>query len=160
MDAETHPNEQLIHRFYEAFGRLDSEAMAACYAPTAHFSDPAFPELNGPEVPAMWAMLTGRSSGIGLEVSDVTADDLSGSAHWVASYAFGPEQRPVVNDVRSEFVFADGLILRQQDHFDFHAWAAQALGAKGRLLGWTPLVKSAAQKQAAAGLKAFMAAQR
>ena len=63
----------------------------------------------------------------------------------------------MVNDVRSTFVFADGLILRQQDSFDFHAWATMALGTKGRLLGWTPLVRRAAQAQAARGLAEFMA---
>jgi hypothetical protein len=152
-----HPNEQLIHRFYDAFGRLDSATMAACYAPQAHFSDPAFPDLTGPEVPGMWAMLCGRSTGLRLVVTEVTADDLSGSAHWVARYKFGPQQRPVVNDVRSTFVFADRLILRQQDSFDFHAWAAQALGWKGRLLGWTPVVRSAARKQAASSLADHLA---
>ena len=57
---------------------------------------------------------------------------------WVAHYAFGPQQRPVVNHVTSVFDFEDGRIKRQKDTFDFHAWAAMALGAKGRLLGWTP----------------------
>ena len=52
-----------------------------------------------------------------------------------------------------------GLITRQEDSFDFHVWAGQALGLKGRLLGWTPIVKGAAQKQAAAGLSAFLAKQ-
>ncbi len=152
-----HPNVALINRLYDAFGRLDSATMASCYAPDAHFSDPAFPDLQGPQVPAMWAMLTGRSTGLQLEVSDVKADDLTGSAHWVARYAFGAKQRPVVNDVQSTFVFADGLILRQEDRFDFYVWSAQALGPKGRLLGWTPFVRKAAQKQAAQGLAAFMA---
>lgn len=155
-----HANEQLIHDFYDAFGRLDSAAMAKAYAPDAHFSDPVFADLNGAEVPGMWAMLCGRSSGIRLEVSGVEGDDRKGRAHWVAHYAFGPKQRPVVNRVSSTFEFADGLIRRQQDTFDFHAWSAMALGAKGRLLGWTPLVRKAAQKQAALGLQEFLAKSR
>ena len=36
-----HPNEELIERFYSAFARGDGDAMAACYAPGARFSDPA-----------------------------------------------------------------------------------------------------------------------
>ncbi len=32
--------EQLIERFYAAFEARDGAAMAACYAPGAHFSDP------------------------------------------------------------------------------------------------------------------------
>lgn len=152
-----HANEQLLHDFYAAFERLDAATMGRCYTADAHFSDPAFPDLNGPEVPAMWAMLCGRSSGLRLEVSDVHADDLVGRATWVAHYKFGPQQRDVVNHVSSAFDFAGGLIKRQKDTFDFHAWSAMALGAKGRLLGWTPLVRNAAQKKAAEGLRAFMA---
>ena len=41
MSAED--NKQLIERFYAAFGRRDGDAMAACYAPDASFSDPVFP---------------------------------------------------------------------------------------------------------------------
>lgn len=47
-----HPNAELIERFYQAFQRLDGEAMAACYAPQATFHDPAFGELVG----ARWAI--------------------------------------------------------------------------------------------------------
>jgi hypothetical protein len=152
-----HANEKLLHGFYAAFERLDAAAMGASYTPDAHFSDPVFPDLNGPEVPAMWAMLTARSTGIRLELSGVEADDRSGRAHWVAHYRFGPAQRPVVNRVSSTFVFSDGRIKREQDAFDFHAWAGMALGARGRMLGWTPLVRRAAQAQAARGLAEFMA---
>ena len=31
------PNEQTIHRFYDAFAKLDAATMAACYAPDAEF---------------------------------------------------------------------------------------------------------------------------
>ncbi len=152
-----HANEQLLHDFYAAFERLDATAMGAAYTADAHFSDPVFPDLHGPAVPAMWAMLTGRSTGIQLDVSGVEADDRAGKATWVAHYKFGPRQRPVVNKVSSTFVFSDGKISREQDVFDFHAWSAMALGAKGRLLGWTPLVRRAAQTQAAKGLAEYMA---
>jgi ketosteroid isomerase-like protein len=152
-----HANEQLLHDFYAAFERLDAAAMGAVYAPDAHFSDPVFPDLRGAQVPAMWAMLTGRSTGIHLEVSDVVADDASGRSTWVAHYKFGPQQRPVVNVVHSAFTFSGGRVKDEKDTFDFHAWAAMALGTKGRLLGWTPLVRRAAQAQAARGLAEFMA---
>jgi limonene-1,2-epoxide hydrolase len=149
----------MITRFYAALDSGDAETMAASYAPDAHFSDPVFPDLNGPEVPAMWSMLCGRSTGLRLEVSDVHADDRTGRATWVAHYAFGPQQRQVVNRVSSVFDFDHGLIERQKDSFDFHAWSAMALGVKGRLLGWTPIVRGAAQKQAASGLQDYMARQ-
>ena len=40
-------NSALITRFYQAFQRLDAEAMVACYSPDVVFSDPAFGTLRG-----------------------------------------------------------------------------------------------------------------
>jgi len=47
-----HPNDELIVRFYDAFARLDGQAMAGCYAPDVHFEDPGL----------MWRTLTGRAT--------------------------------------------------------------------------------------------------
>ena len=65
----------------------------------------------------------------------------------------------MVNLVRSTFVFADGLI-RRAGHLRLPRLGREALGAKGRLLGWTPLVRGAVRRRAAAELTAFMAAER
>ncbi len=91
---------------------------------------------------------------------ELEADESTGSATWVARYLFGPDRRPVSNHVSSTFVMTDGLIQRQKDSFDLHAWTAMALGGKGRLLGWTPVVQGAVRKQALEGLRQFIAAQR
>jgi len=45
-----HPNEELIDRFYAAFGARDGAAMSALYAPDARFSDPVFTDLSGDEL--------------------------------------------------------------------------------------------------------------
>ena len=82
-------NAALINRFYEAFARQDGEAMAACYAPDAHFSRSGLP---GPQ----------RRRGRG-DVADAvrrghrprrsstrtsTPTATRGSAHWEADYTF------------------------------------------------------------------------
>jgi hypothetical protein len=61
----------------------------------------------------------------------------------------------VINDIHASFIFRDGKIVRHVDQFDLWRWSRQALGTKGLLLGWTPLVRSAVQKQAAKGLAQF-----
>ena len=48
-DSPAAANKLLIERFYAAFAAGDGEAMAACYAPDAHFADPVFPDLRGSE---------------------------------------------------------------------------------------------------------------
>lgn len=153
----SHPNAELLNRFYQAFQRQDAEAMAACYAADVHFSDPVFPDLKGAEAADMWRMLTSRAQNFSLEYSDVSADDHQGRAHWVATYLFSGTGRMVVNRIQANFKFRDGKIVEHRDHFDLWKWSAQALGVKGTLLGWTPLVQGAIRKQAAKGLAAFRA---
>jgi hypothetical protein len=62
----------------------------------------------------------------------------------------------VHNLIDASFVFADGKIVRHIDTFDLYRWARQALGLKGRLLGWAPPVQNAIRAQAARGLEAFV----
>jgi ketosteroid isomerase-like protein len=149
-----HPNDELIERFYAAFAARDGEAMAACYAPDARFSDPVFTDLRGDEPGDMWRMLTGRAEDLSVRLAEHEADDSSGSAHWLADYTFSATGRKVHNDVRASFRFADGLIAEHRDAFSFHAWARQALGPVGLALGWTPLVKGKVRREARAGLAA------
>ncbi|MBT8194341.1 MAG: nuclear transport factor 2 family protein [Acidimicrobiia bacterium] len=151
-------NAMLIERLYQGLRNLDGDAMAACYAPDARFEDPAFGVLIGEQVGGMWRMLTSRSDGIEVELSNVEADETSGSAHWVARYTFGPDKRPVVNRINARFAFANGLIADHVDTFSLYAWSRQALGPIGFFLGATPFVKNRVNSQARRGLEVFMAA--
>ncbi|MDF2793225.1 MAG: Ketosteroid isomerase-related protein [Pseudomonas orientalis] len=147
----------LISRFYSAFQRLDAEAMVACYSDDVVFSDPAFGELRGGDAGDMWRMLTTRAKDFSLTFDQVRSDERTGSAHWVATYLFSATGNTVVNDIQARFVFRDGRICEHHDHFDLWGWSRQALGTKGLLLGWTPLVRNAVRAQANKGLKAFQA---
>jgi ketosteroid isomerase-like protein len=150
-------SDALIQRFYAAFDRRDGDGMAACYAPDARFSDPVFPDLRGSEPGDMWRMLTSQARELRVELLEHAADGTTGSAHWRAHYVFTQTGRPVVNDVRASFRFAGGLIAEHTDAFGFHRWARQALGTSGLLLGWTPLLRGAVRKRAAASLDRFAA---
>ena len=152
-----HPNAQLIRAFYTAFQKKDYKAMQDCYAPDAAFRDPVFQDLDAGAVKAMWEMLLGRSKDLSLEFADVAADDHSGSARWTATYTFGATGRKVVNRISARFEFRDGKIFRHTDTFDFYAWARQAFGLSGWLLGWTPFFKSKVRRSARSGLDAFRA---
>jgi ketosteroid isomerase-like protein len=150
-------NAELINTFYLAFQRQDAEAMAACYAPDVHFSDAVFIGLKGREVGDMWRMLCSRAQDFSLSYSGVEADAQRGTARWTASYTFSATGRTVVNEIRADFVFKDGLIIEHRDHFDLWRWSRQALGLKGLLLGWLPAVQGAIRRQARQGLAAFQA---
>jgi ketosteroid isomerase-like protein len=154
--AQQHPHAELIERFYDAFARLDGDAMAACYAPDARFSDPVFTDLRGGEPGAMWKMLTGRAQDLEVRLVEHEADDERGSAHWLADYTFRTGRR-VHNDVRAEFRFRDGLIAEHRDTFSFHGWSRQALGPVGLAAGWTPMVRGKVQREARAGLDEYLA---
>jgi ketosteroid isomerase-like protein len=147
----------LITQFYQAFQRLDAEAMSACYTDDVVFSDPAFGELRGRDAGDMWRMLTTRARDFSLTFDSVHADEHTGAVHWVATYLFSQTGNTVVNDIQARFVFRDGKICEHHDRFDLWAWSRQALGFKGLILGWTPLVRNAVRAQALKGLKAWQA---
>ena len=148
-------NRATIERFYDAFGRCDGAAMSACYAPRARFHDPAFGDLKGEEIGAMWRMLTGRATDLVIELREHQANERHGSAHWIARYTFSTG-RPVVNDIQATFGFEDGLIAAHIDEFDFRRWARQALGLSGNLVALLPPLRSKANAKARAQLEEFM----
>lgn len=155
MPGDPAANAALINRFYDAFARLDGDAMAACYAPDAHFHDPVFQDLNGDEVGSMWRMLAGRAKDLKIVHSDVQADADTGSAHWEADYTFSTG-RDVHNVIDASFTFENALIADHRDRFDLYAWSRQALGPVGLLLGWSPPVQGKIRAQAREGLDEFM----
>ena len=155
--AAPHPNAVLIERFYDALGRRDAEAMIACYAPQATFSDPVFRDLDAAGAAAMWRMLCARGKDLAVVASNVDADDLSGRAHWVATYTYSATGRHVENRIDAEFAFREGRIVRHVDRFDLWRWLRQAIGAKGALLGWLPPVQGAVRAQAAKALAEWRA---
>lgn len=156
----SHPNTELIERFYTAFQRRDAETMAACYADDVVFSDPVFGELHGDEARDMWRMLVARAQDFSLTFDSVVADDRIGHAQWVARYLFSQTGRSVVNRIDARFAFRDGRIVEHRDSFDLWLWMRQALGVKGTLLGWSPLVQRAIRAQARKGLALYRGRQR
>lgn len=144
-----------IERFYAALAERDHCTMAACYAAEAHFSDPVFPHLQGARIGLMWRMLCERGTDLRVIHGPVTVEGGTCRTVWEAFYTFSATGRPVHNIIRAELRMVDGLIGEHRDDFDFSRWARQALGMKGLLLGWTPLVRRAVQGQAGRALEAF-----
>lgn len=153
----SHPQTELIQRFYTAFQQRDIDAMLACYADDVVFSDPAFGELRGDLARDMWRMLVARAQDFSLTFGEVAADQHTGRAEWIAQYRFTATGRMVVNRIDARFRFRDGRIVEHRDSFDLWRWARQALGLKGALLGWTPFVQRAIRAQARKNLDAYRA---
>ena len=152
----THPNAEAIERFYRAFDARDPRTMNEIYAEDVTFSDPAFGELRGDQVRAMWRMLTGQAEDLSVTASDVTADDTTGSAHWRAEYTFTATGRPVVNEIDATFRFEDGKVVEHRDRFSFFRWSRQALGPSAILLGSNPVGQAIVRRRARARLDDFM----
>jgi uncharacterized protein len=147
-------NAELIRDLYEAMDRHDGEAMAQMYDPDGRFSDPAFGELTGAEAGDMWRMLTGRAEDLSVELAEHATEGDTGTAHWIARYTFTRTDRPVVNDVHARFRFRDGRIVEHRDSFPFWAWARQALGPAGVVLG-LPGLRLLIRRQARSDLTKF-----
>lgn len=157
MVSATHPNAQLIETFYTSFKHRNADGMVACYADDIWFSDPVFKDLRGARAGAMWRMLAERATTLELTFCDIAADDTTGRAHWEARYVFAATGRKVHNIIEARFELRDGKITRHADTFDLWRWAGMALGAKGKLLGWSSPVKNAIHHTAMTGLDAFEA---
>jgi ketosteroid isomerase-like protein len=148
-------NKETIERLYAAFADRNGAAMTACYARDAHFRDPAFGDLRGDDIGAMWRMLTGRARDLEVTLREHEADEHAGVAHWIARYTFSTG-RKVENDIHARFKFDQaGLITDHVDDFDFRKWASQALGPKGHLVALLPPLRGKARAQALAQLTAF-----
>ena len=157
------PNAQTLERFYRAFAALDSATMRSCYAPDVQFQDEVFTLKGRDEVAGMWDMLCSatRAKGLAdwkLEYSGIEADDQVGRAHWDAHYLFSATGRKVLNRIDARFTFTpEGLIATHHNSFNFWAWARQALGTTGLLLGWSPSLHNKVRKMADANLRRFLA---
>ena len=147
----------VVDRFYEAFARRDAVSMAAYYHPAATFEDPAFGSLDRAATCAMWAMLLGRAPDLAVSHQILGESGAVVRARWEARYTFTRTGRQVVNRILATFTFEDGLIRTHQDRFSFWAWARQAFGPAGLLLGWTPWFHAKVRAEALGGLAAYRA---
>ncbi len=149
-------NEIVINKFYTCFQNKDFKGMQDCYSDSAHFRDPVFLNLNAKQVRAMWEMFCVNGKDLKVEFKNISANEKTGSAEWIAYYIFSVTGSNVVNRIKSNFVFEQGKIIKHIDHFNFYDWAKQALGASGLLLGWTPFVKNKVRKVAMKNLQDYM----
>jgi ketosteroid isomerase-like protein len=147
----------VVQRFYEAFARKDAVAMGACYHPLATFEDPVFGPLDQEAVSAMWTMLLGRSTDLTVTHEVLIASGPDVTTRWEARYTFTRTGRPVVNRIQATFALEDDLIRTHRDRFSFWAWARQAFGAAGLLLGWTPWFQAKVRAEALRALATFQA---
>ncbi len=150
----------LARQLYDAFSRRDGEAMAALYAPQARFDDPVFPGLDGAGAGDMWRMLCARGKDLEVRVVSLTGDEQRAQVRWVADYTFSTTGRRVHNEVTATLEVEGGRIVSHRDDFDFPAWARQAFGLTGRLLGDTGLFKRIMQRAARSGLTKWQARRR
>ncbi len=151
------PNVDVITRFYTAFQKLDYQAMNSCYRDDIVFNDPSFGLLRGDESKAMWEMLCKNAKDFSLTFSNIQLlDEEYATCNWVATYTFSKTGRRVVNNIKAFMKLQNGKIIEHSDGFKLSRWAAQALGFKGVLLGWTGFMKRKIQQNARKNLIAFI----
>lgn len=150
-------NADIITKFYTAFQQLDYKTMNSCYSDDIVFNDPAFGILRGYEAKAMWEMLCRNAKDFSLTFSNIQIlDNEYATCNWIATYTFSKTGRKVVNNIKAHMMLKDGKIIEHSDAFKLSKWAAQALGFKGVLLGWTGFMKRKIQQNARKNLIGFI----
>lgn len=150
-------NTAIISKFYTAFQQLDYKTMNDCYSDDIVFNDPAFGLLRGEEAKSMWEMLCKNAKDFSLTFSNIQLlDDEYATCNWTATYTFSKTGRRVVNHIKAFMKLKDGKIIEHSDAFKLSKWAAQALGWKGALFGWTGFMKKKIQNNARKSLIAFI----
>ncbi len=150
-------NEQVIHRFYRAFQKLDYKTMQDCYRLDVVFSDPVFGLLQNGEPQAMWQLLCTRATDFSLTYGKIKLiDDEYASCEWVATYLFSASKRKIINKITAHLRIVDGKIIEHTDQFNLYRWARQAFGFSGILLGWTSWMQNKIRHNARASLKNFI----
>ncbi|WP_341224634.1 nuclear transport factor 2 family protein [uncultured Arcticibacterium sp.] len=147
--------ENLLEKFYTAFSKQDAETMASCYHKDVVFEDPAFGKLHGKDAGDMWRMLCKNGKDLEITFSEPIADEEKGLVKWEAKYTFSQTGRSVHNIVLAKFKFKDGKIIEHTDTFNLYAWAKQAMGFKGILLGNTQFFKKKLNQTTTSTLKKF-----
>ena len=150
-------NEAIINDFYTAFQRLDHAAMNKCYHEDIVFYDPVFELLRGEEARSMWEMLCKRSKDLSLSFGNiVNLDNEYYTCDWVAEYSFSKTGNKVVNKVKANMRFANGIIVEHSDAFSLHKWSSQALGITGQLFGWNSFFQRKIKNNARRSLLEFL----
>ena len=153
-------NSKIVDKFYTALNKGDAATMNACYAKDIVFSDSVFPDLKGDAVRAMWTMLTKSSKNFSLTYKIENVTETDAQIYWEAHYNFSKTGRRVVNRINGRMKFQSGKIIEHHDVFDLHAWAKQALGLPGLLLGWAPFMHKKIQANAAQNLSHYIESQK
>ncbi len=151
--------DELIHKFYSSFQKLDHRGMNSCYSDDIVFFDPAFGLLKGDEARAMWKMLCTNAKDFSLSFGNIQhLDEEYSTCDWEATYTFSKTGRKVINKIKANMRFADGKITEHSDAFSLHKWSSQALGFSGWLLGWNRFFQRKIQNGARKSLVKFMEA--
>lgn len=151
------PSEQTIHQLYTALADGEISKIDTCYSATVNFYDPIFGVLKNDEVPAMWKMLIEKSkANLKIKYNIIKIDAFTATVEWTANYTFGKKNKKIKNQIRSQFHFKEGLIIKQNDDFNIWNWCKQAFGFYGFFLGWTGYMQHKIQVKALSSLKKYI----
>jgi hypothetical protein len=154
-----HPHAALIERLYGCLTKdqIDHNVMASCYHLDATFEDIAFNLRGKKQIHVMWHMISETDLKATFKI--IRANDQGAEAQITDEYTFGKtdqdEGRKVINEIRSDFKFQDGLIIKHRDSCNAWKWGVQALGPAKGALTW--LVPSLRRAKAMNKLRSFIA---
>lgn len=158
MSRFSHTQTDIPEKLYRALNDRDYKAMWKLYSPKATYSDPAYGQLRGAEIKAMWHQLCSRNTDLEAEVLEVdNIDDRTISYTWKAYYTHAMYNGEIENVIEGEIMLDEkGHIISQHETYSLWKWFSMALGIAGKLLGWRRSMKDNLQRSVRKSLNDFM----
>ncbi|WP_085316414.1 nuclear transport factor 2 family protein [Derxia lacustris] len=142
-EIEPHPNARLLDQFFGALALGEAAAAGMFYAADARISVPALElrDLGADAARRLWRLLLEDASDLHVQYAVVHADEHGGEVVWIARYTWRPTGRIVTQRLHGRFQIRAGRITAETEQFSLWACARMALGWRGALGGWSPLLR-------------------
>ena len=139
-----HPNARVLDQFFSAVALGEAAMAGRFYADDARIDLPpiGLRDLPARDARRLWQVLLSDARDLHVQYAVMRADDHGGEVAWIARYTWPPTGRLVTQRLRGQYEFRAGRIVWQSEGFSLWDCARMALGSRGLLGGWNPLLRA------------------
>lgn len=135
-------NKPIVEEFFNAFSVGQVDKMLKLLDENIIYNDPIFGVLNGEEVRDMWMFKCNYLKDFSLTINAIDElDEEYATCNWTAKFFRNQTGHYLTMNIKSYLKIDNGKITEQSDAYKLSDWLAKVYGLKGRLFGWTGVMK-------------------